>query len=102
AAWILTGELVKKLDEGDANQWPGTHAWLEDFRKQTKGVGKEVPLAKWPKVDLGGLVDHNPNFWRMYYEIAPGDPALTTIHAGLLLSQGEAMRAAYIIELGKH
>ena len=38
----------------------------------------------------------------MYYEIAPGDPMLTTIHAGLLLSQGEAMRAAYIIELGKH
>ncbi len=102
AAWILTGELIKTLDEGDANQWPGTHAWLEDFRQQTKGVGKEVPLAKWPKVDAGALVDHNPNFWRMYYEIAPGDPMLTTIHAGLLLSQGEAMRAAYIIELGKH
>ncbi len=46
--------------------------------------------------------DHNPNFWRMYYEIAPADPELTMVHAGLLLSQGEAMRAAYFLELGQH
>ena len=77
-------------------------AWLKDLRERTKGIGKDTPVAKWPKVDIGDLVDHNPNFWRMYYEIAPADPMLTLIHAGLLLSQGEAMRAAYILELGQH
>jgi hypothetical protein len=102
ASWALTGALIETLAEGDAKQWPGTRAWLKDLREQTKGVGKDTPVAKWPKVDLGKLVDHNPNFWRMYYEIAPGDPTLTLIHAGLLLSQGEAMRAAYILELGQH
>ncbi len=102
ASWILTSKLVEILEEGDAKQWPGTHAWLKDLRQQTKGIGKDTPVAKWPKVDIGALVDHNPNFWRMYYEIAPGDPTLTLIHAGLLLSQGEATRAAYILELGQH
>jgi hypothetical protein len=102
ASWILTSELIKTLGEGDATQWPGTRAWLKDLREQTEGVGKEIPIAKWPKVDIGKLVDHNPNFWRMYYEIAPADPRLTLIHSGLLLSQGEAMRAAYILELGQH
>ena len=72
------------------------------LREQTKGITADAPVAKWPKVDVGALVDRNPNFWRMYYEIAPGDPVLTLIHAGLLLSQGEAMRAAYILELGQH
>jgi hypothetical protein len=102
AAWILTNELIPIIEKGDARQWPGTHAWLKDLREQTKGIGKDTPLAKWPKVEIGMLVDRNPNFWRMYYEIAPGDPTLTLIHAGLLLSQGEAKRAAYILELGKH
>ncbi|MBN2295316.1 MAG: tetratricopeptide repeat protein [Pirellulales bacterium] len=102
ASWMLTSELVKILGEGDVTKWPGTHAWLKDLRNQTKGIDKDTPVAKWPEVDIGALVDHNPNFWWMYYEIAPGDPMLTLIHAGLLLSQGEAMRAAYILELGQH
>jgi tetratricopeptide (TPR) repeat protein len=102
ASWMLTSQLIKVLDEGDADKWPGTQTWLKDFRDQTKGIGKDMPVAKWPAVDLGKLVDHNPNFWRMYYEIAPADPMMTLIHAGLLLSQGEAMRAAYVLELGQH
>jgi tetratricopeptide (TPR) repeat protein len=102
ASWILTTELIEILKQGDATQLPGTHAWLKDFREQTKGIDKDTPVAKWPEVDIGALVDHNPNFWRMYFEIAPADPMLTLIHAGLLLSQGEAKRTAYIVELGRH
>ena len=102
ASWIITMQLVEKLEESDAMQWPGTLAWLKDLRKQTKGIDNDTPVANWPKVDIGALVDHNPNFWRMYFEIAPADPTLSFIHAGLLLSQGEAMRAAYIIELALH
>ncbi len=62
---------MEALEEGDAQQWPGTQAWLKDFREQTKGISKDTPIAKWPKVEIGLLVDHNPNFWRMYFEIAP-------------------------------
>lgn len=102
ASWILTSTFVEILAQGDAKQWPGTHAWLKDLREQTKGIVKDTPVTKWPTVDVGSLVDHNPNFWRMYYEIAPADPTFTLIHAGLLLSQGEAMRASYILELGQH
>jgi hypothetical protein len=102
ASWILTSELIKTLDPGDGKQWPGTRAWLKDLREQTKGIGKDIPVTKWPKVDIGALVDHNPNFWHMYYETAPGEPILTLIHAGLLLSQGEATRAEYILDLGRH
>jgi tetratricopeptide (TPR) repeat protein len=103
ASWMVTTQLVEMLKQGDdATELPGTHAWLADFREQTKGIDKNTPVAKWPKVDIDALVDHNPNFWRMYFEIAPADPMLTLIHAGLLLSQGEAKRAAYIIELGRH
>ena len=101
ASWMFTNTLIESLAEGDAKQWPGTHAWLKDLREQTKGIGEDTPVAKWPKVEIGALVDHNPNFWRMYFEIAPADPSFTIIHAGLLLSQGEAKRAAYILELGK-
>ena len=95
-------QLVEKLDEGGATQWPGTHAWLKDLREQTKGIDNDTPVEKWPAVDIGALVDHNPNFWRMYFEIAPADPTMSFTHAGLLLSQGEAMRAAYILELAQH
>jgi tetratricopeptide (TPR) repeat protein len=102
ASWIITMQLVEKLDEGDATQWPGTQAWLKDLREQAKGIDKDTPVEKWPTVDIGALVDHNPNFWRMYFEIAPADPTMSFIHAGLLLSQGEAMRAAYILELAQH
>ena len=102
ASWILTCQLIEILEKSDAKQWPGTHAWLEDLHKQTSGIDMNTPVAMWPKVEIGALVDHNPNFWRMYFEIAPADPTLTIIHASLLLSQGEAMRAAYILELGQH
>ncbi len=56
ASWAFTAELVKILEEGDGKQWPGTHAWIKDLRNQTKGVDKDKPVAKWPKVDVGALV----------------------------------------------
>ncbi len=102
AAWALTSELIKTLEQGDMTHWPGTRDWLKDFREQSKGINKALPVKQWPKMDIGAIMDHNPNFWRMYYEIAPGDPMATLIHASLLLSQGEAMRADYILELGQH
>lgn len=39
---------------------------------------------------------HNENFWRAYYEVAPGDPGIVLLHASLLLCGGEADRANYL------
>jgi hypothetical protein len=35
ASWTLANALIETLDDGDAKQWPGTHAWLKDLGKQT-------------------------------------------------------------------
>ena len=52
-----------------------------------------------PPVDIGRLLDHNPNFWRAYYEIAPGDPLMAMLHVGLLLAAGDAVRADRVATL---
>lgn len=36
ASWALASVLVETLEKGDAKEWPGTHAWLQDLREQTK------------------------------------------------------------------
>jgi hypothetical protein len=102
SGWEVAGIFIENLGQGDLTPWPGTKAWLRDFRAQTKGIAEQTPVADWPKVDIDVLLERNPNFWRMWYEVAPGDPTLMGIYAGLLLSQGEAMRAAYVVELGRH
>src|SRR2546425_438669 len=61
------------------------------------GSPTESPPDKWPALDVDALVSRNPNFWRAYFEIAPGDPGLMLLHAGLLLSAGEATRASYLL-----
>lgn len=94
--------MIDELLEPDAKDWPAAKAWLADYHKQTKGIGPEIPLEKWPAVDLDALLDHNPNFWRMYYDIAPGDPGLAIIHVGLLLSQGESMRAQNVLDVASY
>ena len=43
-------------------------------------------------------VTHNPHFWHAYFEIAPGDPGMGLLHAGLLLGCGEATGALHVIE----
>src|SRR5262245_66354481 len=61
ASWILATTLVERLEEGDAKQWPDTHAWIKDLHEQTKGISKDTPVDKWYKVDIGRRVDYNPN-----------------------------------------
>src|SRR5262249_12458782 len=63
----------------------------------TRAMNPKTPVEKWPAVDVDALMAHNPNFWQAYYEIAPGDPGVMVIHAGLLMSAGEMSRASYIL-----
>jgi tetratricopeptide (TPR) repeat protein len=53
--------------------------------------------ARWPALDVDALLSRNPNFWRAYFEIAPGDSGLMALHAGLLLTNGEAVRASHLL-----
>lgn len=100
--WELVQALIPLFEKSDAKQWPGTRDWVDDFHKLTKGMDAKLPVAKWPTVDLDALVLHNANYWRMVYETQPGDPTLAVLHAGLLLSQGEPQRAAYLLELARY
>jgi hypothetical protein len=97
AGWELALLVVQKLEAGDSKPFPGIAAWLKDLRKATAGMDLKAAPAEWPPLDVDALVTRNPKFWQAYYEIAPADPGLMLLHAGLLLSAGEANRASYLI-----
>lgn len=97
-AWEIALFVVKKLD-GLEKKGTGTQAWLKDFHKLAQAIdGKESP-DRWPTVEIDALASRNPNFWRAYYEFAPGDPGLMLLHPSLLLSAGEATRASHFVYL---
>jgi tetratricopeptide (TPR) repeat protein len=98
--WQLATLTIDNLKAADQKNFPGIEAWLKDFEKATKGIDLKVAPAKWPVVDVDALLTNNPNFWQAHYEIAPGDPGLIMLHAGLLLSVGEANRAANMLVVG--
>jgi hypothetical protein len=97
AGWEVTLVVVGKLEAGAQKMSPGIRAWLKDFRKASRGIDVKIAADKWPAMDIDALVSRNPNFWQAYYEIAPGDPGLMLLHAGLLLSAGEATRSSQLI-----
>lgn len=95
--WQMALLVVEKLEAGDQKNYPGIQAWLADFRKRAKGIDLKVAPEQWPALDADALLSRNPNFWAAYYEIAPADPGLAMLHTGLLLADGEAVRAAQLL-----
>ena len=93
--------VIGKLESGDQRAFPGIQAWLKDFHKKTEGVDLKASPEKQPLPDVDALVAHNPNFWRAYYEVAPGDPGLALLHAGLLLASDEPSRAIYMVDFAR-
>ena len=100
--WEAALAVVERLEDDRKPGFPGIDAWLKDFRKQTQGLDPKADPSKWPNVDVDALVTRNANFWRAYYEIAPGDPCLNMLHAGILLGCGEACRAGHVLEFEQH
>jgi tetratricopeptide (TPR) repeat protein len=96
--WHMAMHVVEHLAASKQPGFPGIEAWLNDFGKQTKGLDPNDAPEKWPAVDIDALATHNPNFWRAYYEIEPGDPGAALLYAGLLLGGGETVRALNVIE----
>ena len=94
--WQEVLDLLPALDEQPETDYPGVAALtreLNSLAAATHGGRGVPPLA------IDRVVDHNPDFWRAYYEIAPGDPLMAMLHTGLLLAAGEAARADAVATL---
>jgi hypothetical protein len=98
--WLMAAAVVKVMKTSDLGAFPGLVPWLEDYDNVAKGIDEKIAADAWPALDVDALVTRNPNFWRAYYDIAPGDHALNLMHAGLLLAAGEAMRAQHLLAVG--
>jgi tetratricopeptide (TPR) repeat protein len=99
--WQVVQLITQRLEDKDFRPLPGTIAWLKDFHAVSGGIDAKVSPDRWPTIDADKLVTNNPNFWQAYYEIAPADPGLMLLHAGLLLYGGESTRASYIVAIAK-
>jgi tetratricopeptide (TPR) repeat protein len=98
--WLMAAAVVKGMKSNDLTEFPGMAAWLADYDEVAKGIDEKLAPDAWPELDVDALVTRNPNFWRAYYDIAPGDHGLNLLHAGLLLSDGEAIRAWHVLAVG--
>jgi tetratricopeptide (TPR) repeat protein len=93
--------ILGPLESSDSRTFPGIRAFAEDLRSVERVVNARQTPGRWPGLDADVMVTRNPNFWRAFYEIALADPAFLYMHAGLLLSGGDAHRAAYVLFLAR-
>ena len=94
--WKEVSDLLPSLAEEPDVEFPGVAALADDLRIVS---ANNAATRGTPAVDVEKLLDHNPHFWRAYYEIAPGDPLMAMLHVGLLLAAGEAARADAVATL---
>ena len=94
--WQEVVDLLPALDEEPRQDFPGVAALAGEIHAVAATTQASRGL---PAFDVGRMVEHNPDFWRAYYEIAPGDPLMAMLHAGLLLAAGEAARADAVATL---
>ncbi|MFO0812843.1 MAG: hypothetical protein U0796_06465 [Gemmatales bacterium] len=88
---ILNGVGDEKTYQ--AKDYPGNAAWFKELRQATAGIDTTKPTSEWPVLDSDKLVTHNPRYWQAHFEIAPADPTLLILHAGLLQMSGAADRS---------
>ena len=103
----VTGVTLVQLMQGnlksrDEASFPGINDWMLKEGKVFSELNKDKPEESWRKLDSRKLVQHDANFWQMYYEVVPGDPGLAMLHAGVLLAAGDADRAQTILRLTLH
>jgi lipoprotein NlpI len=94
--WKEVQDLLPGLGEQPDVDFPGVAGLATDLRTVEASTQTNHGV---PPVDIGQLLDHNPNFWRAYYEISPGDPLMAMLHVGLLLAAGDAVRADRVATL---
>ena len=88
--------LVEKLKNADKDAFPGIASLVEQL--ETSGVlpdpAKDVAL--WKKIDADALTIRNPNFWKAYYEFAPGQGVLEALCGSLLKAEGQCVRSLQV------
>jgi lipoprotein NlpI len=96
AGWQEVQDILLVLDEQPPEDFPGVSALIHDLHRLEGGAKDSHGV---PPVDAEQVIDRNPHFWNAFYEIAPGDPLMSTLHVGLLLAAGEAARADRVATL---
>jgi tetratricopeptide (TPR) repeat protein len=90
-------ESVGNEKNYEAKSYPGNAAWFAELRNATKGCDPAKPIDQWPVIDGDKLITHNPRYWQMHFEVAPADPMLALLHAGLLQMSGSTERSSYLV-----
>lgn len=93
AGWMSALSLIPKLETADEEMYPGIRQFAADVRRLEKSIEPKKPPHEWSAIAVDPLLHRNPNFWRAMYEMAPGDPAISIVHVGLLLASGEIDQA---------
>lgn len=94
--WKQVQDLLPLLDEQPGARFEGVTALAGDLQALPVPASGSHGV---PPIDVGGLIDHNPDFWSAYYEIAPGDPLMVMLHVSLLLAAGDIVRADRVATL---
>ena len=94
--WRELQDLQPLLAEQRASDFPGVAAVAAGLH----AIAVTCPSGAVPPAwAFEALVNGDPNFWRAYYEIVPGDPLVAMLHVSLLLASGDAVRADRIAVL---
>ena len=99
-AWHIAVAIVSQIEKTDTKDFPGLRSWLKDFHAVHAKRGEGEATKAFRPVDSDALVTRNPNWWAAFYEIAPGDPAVLSLHGLLLLAGGEPQRAQQLAAIG--
>ncbi len=102
AGWMSALSLIPKLETADEEKYPGIRQFAADVRRLEKSIETKKPPHEWSAITVDPLLHRNPNFWRAMYEMAPGDPAISIVHVGLLLASGEIDQAHNLLHLLSH
>ena len=94
--------LIPKLETADEEKYPGIRQFAADVRRLEKSIEPKKPPHEWSVIAVDPLLHRNPNFWRAMYEMAPGDPTISSVHVGLLIASGEIGQAHTILHLLSH
>jgi WD40 repeat protein len=97
--WRAVAVLMPVLEAADRANYPGLHAFLEDIRPLAESYAANRPTGDLPSLDVERLLTRNPNYWRAWSDVAPGDPGLLLLHSSLLLAAGEFDRSIYFAAL---
>ena len=101
AAFETVGILAHGMTAADPKRFPAIHAWLKEYRSLGGYVGKPPPNTPIPRLDAERHISRSDVFWRAYFEQSPGDAFTLLWHGALLLTAGEASRAAYVLLLAR-